>query len=270
VVASVSVATSASGTSASLASLGETVQLVATARDAGPSGGSPIAGAAFTWTSDAPAVASVSASGIVTAAANGTAHVVAKASNQVSNAAPGFGVTVQQVVASVSVLPPTASIPRCTTQQFAATARDARGNAVAGAPAPAWSSADTGKATVNATSGLARGAGVGGPVAIQATIGPKTGSAQLTVNSSAITVNWSSAAAVTPVNVTTCLGQSVVWRNTDSNVVHSATGPTGSPNTGPIQPGTSSVAQSFPATGSYSYQCDYHPSESGTVTVTTP
>ncbi len=270
VVAGVSVATSASGTSASLASLGETVQLVATARDAGPSGGSPVAGAAFTWTSDAPAVATVSASGLVTAAANGTVHVIAKASNQVSNAAPGFGVTVQQVVATVSVLPPTASIPRCTTQQFAAIARDARGNAVAGAPAPTWSSGGS-VATVDPGSGLARGAIVGGPVAITATVGSASsvsGAAQLTVNSSPITVNWSSAAAFTPVNVTICAGQSVVWRNTDGSLPHTATGtPAPPPDTGNIQPGASSIPQLFPSAGQYPYTCLYH-GESGTVTVT--
>ncbi len=264
VVASVSVTTSGGASSASLASLGDTVQLVATARDAGSS---PVAGATFTWTSDAPAVASASASGLVTAAANGTAHVVAKASNQVSNAAPGLGVTVQQVVATVSLLPPTASIPRCTTQQFAATARDARGNAVASAPAPTWSPTTGTVATVN-SSGLATAVNVGGPVAIQATVAGKIGSAQLTVNSSPITVNWSSAAAFTPVNVTICAGQSVVWRNTDGNLPHTATGmPAPPPDTGDIQPGASSTPQLFPSVGQYPYTCLYH-GESGTVTVT--
>ena len=66
-------------------------------------------------------------------------------------------------------------------------------------------------ATVN-SNGLARGASVGGPVAIRATVGAVTGSAQLTVNSSPITVNWSSAAATAPVAVTSCLGQSVVFQ----------------------------------------------------------
>jgi len=264
VVASVSVSTSAGGSSASLASLGQTVQLVGTAADAG---GSPVPGAAFAWSSDAPAVATVSGTGLVTAAANGTAHVVAKAPNQVGNPAPGFGVTVQQVVATVSVLPSTASIPRCTTQQFAAIARDARGNAVAGAPAPTWSPATGTVATVNA-SGLARGVNVGGPVAITATVATVPGSAQLTVNSSPIVVGWSSAAQTTPVDVTTCAGQPVVWRNTDSNLAHTATGTNGSPLTGDIQPGTNSTAQSFPGAGSYPYHCDYHPGETGTVTVT--
>jgi hypothetical protein len=263
VVTSVSVKTQAGGTSASLASLGETVQLVATAFDAGTS---PVAGASFSWTSDAPSVAGVSGTGVVTAVANGSAHVVARAaSNQL--AAPAFAITVLQVVASVSVLPPTASIPRCTTQQFAATARDARGNAVAGAPAPSWSSATGTVATVS-SSGLATAVSAGGPTAIQATISGKTGSGQLTVNSSPIVVSWSSAAAVAPVSVTTCLAQSVVWRNTDTNVVHSATGSSGPPTTGAIQPGASSVAQSFPNTGSFPFHCDFHPDETGTVFVT--
>jgi plastocyanin len=265
VVASVSVSTQAGGSSASLASLGDTVQLVATAKDANTF---TVAGATFSWTSDTPAVATVSSAGLVTAGANGSAHVVARAtSNQVASPAPGLGVTVQQVVATVSVLPPTISIPRCTTQQFAATPRDARGNAVAGAPAPTWSSASTTIATVDAN-GLARGASVGGPVAIVATVGSVTGSAQLTVNSSPITVDWGSAAAVTPVNVTSCVGQLVVFRNVDTNLVHSATGSTGSPNTGAIQPGASSAGQPFPASGSYPFHCDFHPNETGTVIVT--
>jgi Bacterial Ig-like domain (group 2) len=262
VVTGVSVKTQGGATSASLASLGEPVQLVATATDAG---GNPVAGATFGWTSDATGIATVSSAGIVTAVANGTAHVVARAtSNQV--AAPAFTVTVQQVVASVSVLPPTASIPRCTTQQFAATARDARGNAVAGAPAPTWSSGGA-AATVD-SNGLARGATVGGPVAIKATVGAVTGSAQLTVNSSPITVNVSSAAGFSPANVTSCVGQSVVWRNIDTNVTHTATGTSGSPLTGDIQPGMSSTAQQFPTAASYPYHCDNHPGETGTVLVT--
>lgn len=265
VVASVSVATSTGGASASLSSLGETVQLVGTAFDAD---GSPVAGTAFTWSSDAASVATVNGSGVVTAVANGSAHVTARAaSNQVASAAPGLAVSVQQVVASVSVVPATASIPRCTTQQFAGTARDARGNVVASAPAPTWSAATGSIATVD-SNGLARGAAVGGPVAIQATIAGKTGTAQLTVNSLPITVSWSSAAAVSPVSVTTCAGQSVVFHNTDTSLAHTATGTNAVPFTGDIQPGASSSAQTFSVSGSYPFHCDYHPDETGTVFVT--
>jgi plastocyanin len=59
----------------------------------------------------------------------------------------------------------------------------------------------------------------------------------------------------------------VVWRNTDT-LSHTATGTSGPPLTGDIQPGASSVAQTFTASASYPYHCDYHPSETGTVTVT--
>jgi hypothetical protein len=265
VAVSVSASTSTGGTSASLASLGETVQLVGTAKDAK---GFTIAGATFGWTSDAPAVATVSSDGVVTAVANGSAHVVARAtSNQVASPAPGLAVTVQQLVASVSVLPATASIPFCSNQQFAATPLDARGNRVAGAPAPSWTPANAAVATVDAN-GLARGVSAGGPAGIRATVAGKTGSAQLTVTSSPIVVSWSSAAAVTPVNVTTCAAQSVVWRNTDTNLQHTATGSSGPPTTGPIQPGASSAAQYFPGAASYPFHCDNHPNETGTVFIT--
>jgi len=64
------------------------------------------------------------------------------------------------------------------------------------------------------------------------------------------------------------VGQSVVWRNVDTNVTHTATGTNGVPLTGDIQPGMSSTAQQFPTAGSYPYHCDNHPAETGTVFVT--
>ena len=59
---------------ATLVSLGETVQLVATARDGS---GNTIADKMFTWTSSDESLATVSASGLVTAVANGTTSVTA-------------------------------------------------------------------------------------------------------------------------------------------------------------------------------------------------
>jgi plastocyanin len=260
VPASVSVSASGGGSSASLASLGATASLVGTAFD---SGGSAIPGATFTWTSDATSIATVSSTGVVTAVNNGTAHVTARTSNQI--ASPAFTVTVQQVVASVSVLPATGSIPRCTTQQFSATPKDARGNLIASAPAPTWSSASTTVATVDGN-GLATSVSTGGPVAIKATINGVIGSGQLTVNTSPIVVNWPGSAATNPVNVTTCQAQTIVWHNTDI-YDHTATGLTGPPVTGDIPSGGNSVAQSFPSPGTYQYHCDFHPNETGTVTI---
>ncbi len=61
---------------ATLSSSGATVQLQAQAVDAG---GRPVAGQVFTWTSGAPAVATVSPAGVVTALASGTAQISAAA-----------------------------------------------------------------------------------------------------------------------------------------------------------------------------------------------
>jgi uncharacterized protein YjdB len=258
----VTVATSGGASTASLTSLGATVSLVGTAFDAGSS---PIPGATFTWTSDATSVATVSSTGVVTGVTNGTAHITARTSNQITSAA--FTVTVQQAVATVAVLPAAASIPRCTTQPFTATPKDANGHPVAGAPAPTWATASPSIATVS-TDGRATSVAVGGPIAIRATISGVTGTAQLTVNSSVIVVNWPGNAATNPPTTTTCQGQTVVWHNTDTYLSHTATstGPTGFPNTGDIQPGANS-AQPVPAAGTYTYRCIYHPQETGTVII---
>jgi hypothetical protein len=261
VPASVTVSASGGGSNASIASLGATASLVGTAFD---SGGSAIPGATFTWTSDATSIATVSSSGVVTAVNNGTAHVTAHTSQIAS---PAFTVNVQQVVAIVSVLPATVSIPRCTTQQFSATARDARGNAIASAPAPTWTSASTTVATVNASSGLATTVSTGGPIAIRATFSNVTGSAQLSVNTARITVEWPGNAATKPLLITTCASQTIVWHNADPLYFHSAFGTTGPPTTGEMQPGANSFPQSFPGPGSYPFQCADHPNETGTVII---
>jgi plastocyanin len=135
---------------------------------------------------------------------------------------------------------------------------------VTNAPSPTWLSSNTGIATVDAN-GLARGVVAGGPVTITATIGGVSRTAQLTVDSSPIRLNWSS--AQTTLNATICAGQSIVWHNADTNAVHYAIGSnSGRPNTGVIQPGADSPPQPFAAAGSYPYSCPYHP-HSGTVTV---
>ena len=261
IVATVTVATADGAPAPTLASLGDMLQLAAAAFDAG---GSRVAGASFAWSSDAPVVATVDGVGLVTAKGNGTAHLVGKAtSNQVANPSPGFSVVVQQAVAAVSVAPVSATIPRCATAQYAATAKDARGNLVTNAPT--WRSSNTAIATVDAN-GLARGVAVGGPVPITATTGGVSGTGQLTVDSSPIRVSWSS--AQTTLDVTICAGQSIVWHNADTNLLHTASAYSGGPpNTGDIQPGTDSVPQLFGAAGSpYSYHCLYH-QHSGTVRV---
>ncbi|MCH7490236.1 MAG: Ig-like domain-containing protein [Gemmatimonadetes bacterium] len=75
-----------------LLSLGETVQLTATAREAS---GNTISGTTFTWSSSDASVATVSSSGLVTAVTYGSANITAAAGGVTSNAA---AVTVAQAV----------------------------------------------------------------------------------------------------------------------------------------------------------------------------
>jgi uncharacterized protein YjdB len=177
VPASVTVAT-AGGAAMTLTSIGDTVQLTASAADAR---GHAISGGTFTWRSDSTAVATVSASGLVSAAGNGTANIFAKAGAAESS---GFAVTVAQVVASVEVTPPSGFIVLffgTTTLTFSDDPKDARGNSVAGAPAASWGSSDTAIATIDST-GTAHAVNASlTPVTITATIATVSGTAQLTV-----------------------------------------------------------------------------------------
>jgi uncharacterized protein YjdB len=84
-------------------SLGETVRLDATAHD---DGGNEIAAISFTWESSDEGTATVTASGLVTAVANGMALVTATA----DGVADTVDVTVAQEVATVGVTPETTSL----------------------------------------------------------------------------------------------------------------------------------------------------------------
>jgi uncharacterized protein YjdB len=167
-----------SGT-AMFASLGQTATLAATARDAR---GNAISGASFTWSSDNAAVADVSSAGVVTAKANGTAHIFAT-SGGIQNADPGFAVTVSQVIASVVVSPSNPSVFTSILSQtvtFSAQANDANQNPVANAPAATWQSSDPSTASIDVNTGLATGHKPGS-VTITATISTVPGSTTLTV-----------------------------------------------------------------------------------------
>ena len=81
-----------------LAALGATVQLSAEVRD---QNGQVMAGAAVTWSSSDPSVATVDAQGLVTAAGNGTATITATAGSASGTAT----VMVAQEVSTVAVSP---------------------------------------------------------------------------------------------------------------------------------------------------------------------
>ena len=155
-----------------LSALGATQQLTASAKDPG---NNPIANAAFTWTSSAANVATVSPSGLVTAVGNGTARITGTSAGKTAVAT----VTVAQMTASVNVTPATSSLTAAgATSQLAAQAMDANGRPIGGKTFT-WTSDAAGVATV---SGAGMATAVANGVAhVSAASDGKTGSAIVTV-----------------------------------------------------------------------------------------
>ena len=155
-----------------LTALGATVQLSAEVRD---QNARVMAGATVTWTSSANSVATVDASGLVTAAGNGTATITASAGSATGSTV----VTVTQSVATVDVSPATADLTALgATAQLTAAALDGNGHAVAGAEF-SWESSDAAVATVDAA-GLVTGVAKG-VATITASAGGAQGTAEITV-----------------------------------------------------------------------------------------
>ena len=155
-----------------LTALGTTVQLSAEVRD---QNARVMAGATVTWTSSASSMATVDASGLVTAAGNGTATITASAGSASGSAV----VTVMQSVASVEVSPSVYELTALgQTVQLTAEAFDENGHAVAGAEF-SWESSDAAVATVDA-GGLVT-AVAEGVATITASAGEASGSAVVPV-----------------------------------------------------------------------------------------
>ena len=152
--------------------IGGTLQLTTTLRDAN---GNPLGGRAVTWGSSTPGVATVSGSGLVTAASVGSATIIATSEGQSGSAT----ITVAAVpVASVSVSPASASVQAGQTLQLTATPKDANGNALSGRSV-VWASGNAGVATVSA-SGVVSGVAAGSTT-ITATSEGHSGTAAITV-----------------------------------------------------------------------------------------
>ncbi len=188
-VASVSV-TPASTT----VTVGGTVSLVAALKDAN---GNALAGRAVTWSSNNTSVASVSGSGLVTAAAAGSATITATSEGQ-SGSATVSATTVP--VASVAVSPATASVLAGQTVQLTATPKDANGTALSGRTVT-WASSNVGVATVSGgvVSGVAAGA-----VTITATSEGQSGAATVSVTSVPV-----ASVTVSPATASVQAGQTV-------------------------------------------------------------
>src|SRR4029077_2718367 len=124
--------------------VGATTQLTATPKDAN---GSALSGRTVTWATSNAAIATVSASGLVTGVAAGSATIRATSEGQSGTSV----ITVTNVpVASVTVSPATASITVGAATQLTATPKDANGTALTGR-AVTWATSNASVATVSTT-----------------------------------------------------------------------------------------------------------------------
>jgi len=177
--------------------IGQTQQMTAMARYA--DGTTADVTSQVVWSSGSTGVATVSATGLVTAMAAGTAVVTATAGN-VSGTAT---ITVVSIaLQSIVVSPSTATIGTGRTQRFTATGTYADGTSRDVTAIATWTSSANAVATVSA-GGVATSASAG-TTTIAAAIGNVRGTAALTVTSATLR-----AIAVTPANPTVSLGTAV-------------------------------------------------------------
>ena len=151
---------------------GSTATLTATPRDRD---GVILTGRPVTWSSNSPAIAAVSATGVVTGVAPGSAIITATSEGQRAT----VDVTVQAPpVATVRVTPATVNISIQQSVALSASVQDANGNTVSGAVVQ-WTSQNVAVATVN-SSGVVT-AQSAGTTTIRATSGAVVGTATVTV-----------------------------------------------------------------------------------------
>jgi parallel beta-helix repeat protein len=156
---------------ATINALGYVAQLTATAKD---SSGNDVPGATFVWTSLNPTVATVGATGTVTAKTVGTSLIVAAA----GAAADTATLTVRQIPAAMAVNPGNLTLSVGGTGQLQATVADSGGTAIPNSPVT-WGSSAPGVASVS-SSGLVTGVSVG-VATVATTSGDLSAAATVTV-----------------------------------------------------------------------------------------
>ena len=191
---------------------GQTQQALATPRDAT---GAALTDRVVTWQSANPSVASVNASGIISAVAPGT-DVITASSEGVSAQGTLTVMAVPPIpVASVTVSPTSSSLQLGGTAQLSAVTRDASNNVLSGRVVT-WASGNTAIATVNST-GLVT-AVAAGTTSIAATSEGHSGSASITVAQvpvATVTVTLSSGT----VGVGSTVQASATLRDANNNVL---------------------------------------------------
>lgn len=200
VVTNPPVATVAVTPAASTVASGGSYQFSAIVRDAA---GNILSDRAVTWSSSNPAVATVSATGLVAARATGTTVLRATSEGRFGEAtitvlSPG--------VATVTISPSTASVAVAGTLLLTAQVRDASGTLVS-SPVVTWTTSDSTVAAVSST-GTVTGMKAGSAI-ITAASGGKTGTVTVTVTTSSTggTIWNVASVAVSPASVTISTGQ---------------------------------------------------------------
>jgi len=145
--------------------IGATRALVATMRDAQ---NNVLTGRAVTFASSAPALATVSTSGLVTGIAAGQVRITATSEGRSADAV----ITVRPIIASIEIATALDTLEAYDMRPLIATARDANGTPVADA-AISWTSSNPAVATIDAASGVLTGIDRG-TVTISAQAGGKT------------------------------------------------------------------------------------------------
>lgn len=186
---------------------GQASALAATATDAN---GNVLAGRGLVWSSSNPAIATVAASGLVTAVSVGTANITATSEGHsatvqvVVSAPPPATPLPPAAVSSITVTPPSAAVTVGGSIALAATTADAKGNVLTGRTIT-WSSSAPQIATITA-SGVVTGIAAG-TVTITAASEGKTAVATITVAAPPPPPPAAVAAVtVTPASVTLAVG----------------------------------------------------------------
>ncbi|MBI4502691.1 MAG: Ig-like domain-containing protein [Gemmatimonadetes bacterium] len=143
--------------------VGGTVQLTATTRDAN---NAVLTGRVVTWSSSDAAVATVSASGLVTAVAAGTATITATSEGKSGTAS----ILVLPIPAGVAVSPGYANLATGATVALTGAVLDNTGSPITPLAVGTWVSRSPSVASVNAT-GTVTGAGVGTAVIVASAFG---------------------------------------------------------------------------------------------------
>ncbi|MEP7380756.1 MAG: Ig-like domain-containing protein [Gemmatimonadota bacterium] len=178
----------------------------------------------------------------------------------------GDGPTAGDGVASVSLNAPSLDMLVGRTEQLVATAKDAQGNPVAGAPAATWTSRNPSVATVSA-SGLVTSVLVGA-ADVTASVAGKSTSLRVTVTVAATTVTVNMPGLTfAPFRVTVKQGGTVnyVFPSLAHNVIFARV--SGAPADIPGQVSNTTVSRVFPSALIYQYSCTIHNGMDGEVEV---